>query len=119
MTNKDSASKKRSNSKRAKKNSRSARARLRVEKQETIKDVKTKSYEIVRLSRVKYFGNAYNFIDIRFFQRNMGEEYIDLYHPTRKGVQLREDLFRKLIDEHFLESLEKQMRESDKKDLFW
>jgi hypothetical protein len=112
-TKKRTASKKRSLSKGVKKTARSARAKLRVERQETIKDVKTKSYEIVRLSRVKYFGNAYNFIDIRYFQRDMSEEYVDLYHPTRKGVQLREDLFRKLIDEHFLESLERQMRESD------
>jgi len=96
-----------------KSSSKSKTTRLKIERQEIIKEVQTKSYEIVRLSRVKYIGNDYNFIDIRFFQRAMDDELNDVYHPRRKGVQLREDLFLKLIDAHFIESLERQMNETD------
>jgi hypothetical protein len=87
-------------------------AKLKIERQEIIKQVQTKSYEIVRLSRVKYIGNDYNFIDVRFFQRAMDDDLDDVYHPTRKGVQLREDLFLNLIDAHFIASLERQIDES-------
>jgi hypothetical protein len=77
--------------------SRPKTAKLKIERQEILKQVKTKSYEVVRLSRVKYIGNRYNFIDVRVFQRNMSDEREDIYHPTPKGVQLREELFLELI----------------------
>ena len=96
-----------------KKTPRTPRGRLKIELQETIKEVQTKSYEIVRLSRVKYVGNDYCFVDMRFFQRSFDERENELYHPTKKGVQLREDLFRALVDEHFLKSLERQIDEPD------
>ncbi|MBI4489396.1 MAG: hypothetical protein HY694_09955 [Deltaproteobacteria bacterium] len=74
----------------------STRTRLQIESQETIKEVHTKSYEVVRLSRVKYKGNPHSFIDRRFFQRGYDED-AEAYYPTRKGVQFREDLL-KLVD---------------------
>ena len=66
----------------------------KIEKQELIAEVETKSYEYVRCSKIKYIGNNYNFIDLRYFQRGYEED--DL-HPTKKGVQIKEDLFRKII----------------------
>jgi len=80
--------------------------------EQLIKEVRTKSFETVRLRRVKYAGNDYNFIDIRFFQRGSDESGNDLYFPTRKGVQIREDLFFKLVDEHFMEMLDRQIKQS-------
>ena len=77
--------------------SRTKTAKLKIQRQEILNQVKTKSYEVVRLGRVKYIGNRYNFIDVRVFQRNMSDDRADIYHPTSKGVQLREDLFVKLI----------------------
>jgi hypothetical protein len=88
-----------------KSSSRSKTAKLKIERQEILKQVKTKSYEVVRLSRVKYIGNRYNFIDVRVFQRNMSDDRNVVYHPTQKGVQLREDLFRKLIGDESLDAL--------------
>jgi uncharacterized protein (TIGR02391 family) len=68
----------------------------KIESQETIAEVGRRGYEVVRLSRVKYRGNPYPFIDLRLFQIDPGEEEEPLY-PTKKGVQFREDLFQKLI----------------------
>ena len=96
----------------AKKKAKNKIARLKIEKQEVIKEVRTKSFEVVRLSRVKYAGNVYTFIDIRFFQRGYDEPGEEIYFPTRKGVQIREDLFFKLVDSHFVEMLDRQIKPS-------
>ena len=50
-----------------------------IESEYLIKEVITKSYEIVRLTKVKYADNDYNFIDIRFYQRGTGSEGQDVY----------------------------------------
>jgi hypothetical protein len=86
--------------------------RLKIEMEQLIKEVHTKSYEVVRLRRVKYAGNDYSFIDIRFFQRGSDDNGDDVYFPSRKGVQIREDLFFKLVDEHFMEMLDRQIKQS-------
>ena len=88
-------------------------ARLKIERQEQIKEVRTKSYEIVRLSRIKYYGNKYNFIDIRTYQRGFDSSENEIYYPTSKGVQFREDLFLKLVNELYLQSLDKQFNGPD------
>lgn len=93
--------------------SRTKTAKLKIERQEIIREVKTKSYQVVRLSRVKYIGNNYSFIDVRSFQRDMDDDRNDIYHPTTKGVQLREDLFRKLIGSDFIATPDRQTDESD------
>lgn len=82
--------------KRAKK-SRSVRPEIRH--QETLAQVETKSYECVRMSRVEYWKNRHPMIDVRAFQRGDDEDLQEKYHPTKRGIQLREDLFQKLIAE--------------------
>jgi hypothetical protein len=83
--------------------------KLKIQNQELIKEVETKSYEIVRLYRIKYFENDYNFIDIRFYQRGYDDKGEEVFYPTKKGVQIKEDLFKKLCDDFFLENLKKQL----------
>lgn len=85
-------------------------ARLRMEAQEVIGEVQTKSFEIIRLSRVKYLENKYSFIDMRTFQRGSDSKGDDIYYPTTRGVQLREDLFTKLVDAHFVRKIEKDVK---------
>ena len=60
-------------------------AKLKVEYQELIKEVQSKSYEVVRLNRIKYIGNDYYFIDIRFYRRGYDENENEFYYPTKKG----------------------------------
>jgi len=71
----------------------------KIEKQELLAEVKTKSYEYIRCHKVKYLGNKYNFIDLRFYQQDMSEEDTVL-HPTKKGVQMKEELFDKIINKY-------------------
>lgn len=74
----------------------SASPKPQVVAQEVLAETGRRSYEVLRLSRVKYADNPYSFIDLRLFQRAVGEdEYV--YFPTRKGVQLKEDDFQRLI----------------------
>ena len=65
---------------------------LEIESQQTVAEVHTKSIEIVRLSRVKYEGNDLTFIDLRVFQRGWVGD-IEIYHPTKRGVQVKESDF--------------------------
>jgi uncharacterized protein (TIGR02391 family) len=51
----------------------------------------------IRLTRVKYRDNPHPCMDIRMFQRGSDSEGEDVYHPTKKGVQLSEDSFQRLI----------------------
>lgn len=68
-------------------------------KNEIIAETKRRNYERVRISRVEYKDNPHSFIDIRIFQRGFDEDENEIYHPTKKGVQFREDLFQELIGE--------------------
>lgn len=70
---------------------------LVIESQVTLAEVYTKSIELVRMSRVKYETSDYSFIDLRVFQRGWGDDGEEVYHPTRKGVQIKERDFEKLI----------------------
>lgn len=90
--------------------SRSKEIHLKIERQEVIGEVQTKSFEVVRLSRIKYRENDYKFIDIRLYQRGYGEDVEEVLYPTTKGVQLREDLFLKLVDAHFVDGIERHMK---------
>jgi uncharacterized protein (TIGR02391 family) len=74
-----------------------ARKEDNVEREQIIAESPRRSYEIIRLARLKYFDNPHNFLDIRLFQRGYGDEGEEVYHPTKKGVQFREDLFQSLI----------------------
>jgi len=68
-----------------------------IEREETIAESPRRSYEVIRLSRLKYVNNPYNFLDVRIFQRGYGEEGEEVYYPTKKGVQFKEDHFQELI----------------------
>lgn len=85
--------------------------KLKIEYRELIKEVQSKSYEIVRLNRIKYIGNNYYFIDIRFYQRGYDENGEEIYYPTKKRVQIKEDLFYKIFNEYFFNSLGKESKE--------
>ena len=77
---------------------RTRRPKPSIEHQEIIAESGRASYEMVRLSRVKYESNPYTFLDIRLFQRGYDRDTGDeVYHPTKKGVQLKEDQFPRLI----------------------
>lgn len=70
----------------------------KIERQEVIAETGRRSYEMLRLSRVKYEGNPHIFIDLRLFQRGYDDSGDDeVYYPTKKGVQVKEDHFQRLI----------------------
>ena len=69
-----------------------------VERQEVLAETGRRSYEMLRLTRVKYAKNPYSFLDLRIFQRGWNSESDeDVYYPTRKGVQLKEEQFQRLV----------------------
>lgn len=71
---------------------------LSIERQDTVREVRTTSTEMVRLSRVKYEGNDYHFVDIRRFWRGWGEAGEEVFHPSAKGIQIKESDFIRLIE---------------------
>ena len=61
-----------------------------IERQEVLAETGRRSYEMLRLTRVKYAKNPYTFLDLRIFQRGWdSDSEEDVYHPTKKGVQLK------------------------------
>lgn len=69
-----------------------------IERQDILAETERRSYELLRLTRVKYSGNPHTFIDLRLFQRGWDDEGTEeIYHPTKKGVQLKEEQFQRLI----------------------
>jgi len=69
-----------------------------IESQEILAETGRRSYELLRLARVKYVDNPRTFIDLRLFNRGYdekGEE--EVYHPTKKGVQLEEEQLQRLV----------------------
>ncbi|MCX6569284.1 MAG: TIGR02391 family protein [Candidatus Aminicenantes bacterium] len=70
----------------------------KIELQEVVAETGRRNYEMLRLTRVKYANNPYMFFDLRLFQRGFdADSERELYHPTRKGVQLKEETFQRLI----------------------
>ncbi|RYC51048.1 hypothetical protein [Flagellimonas olearia] len=80
--------------------------KYKIEYQKLLKEVRTKSYEVVRLTRIKYFGNDHNFVDIRFYQRGFDDSGDEIYFPTKKGVQIKEELFMQIFDQYFIDNIE-------------
>lgn len=76
---------------------RKVRTKPKVERQEVLAETGRRSYEMLRLSRVRYAGNPYTFIDLRLFQRGWDDRGDEEYFPTKKGVQLKENQFQLLI----------------------
>ncbi|MFO8012698.1 MAG: TIGR02391 family protein [Phycisphaerae bacterium] len=69
----------------------------KIERQEVIAETGRRSYEMLRLTRVKYEKNPYTFVDVRLFQRGYNDSGDESYYPTKKGVQLKEKQFQRLI----------------------
>ena len=69
----------------------------KIESQKVLSETARRSYELLRLTRIKYSNSPYSFIDLRLFQRGMDDSGEDAYFPTRKGVQIKEELFQRLI----------------------
>lgn len=86
------------------------KARSTIEIQEVIKEVQTKVFERVRLSRVRYRDNPYTFIDIRFFNRAYDDNGEEVYHPTTRGVQIKEELFLSLVNQTVLLGLKRSFK---------
>ena len=73
---------------------------FQIEHQQIVGEVQVTSVDRMRLSRVKYEGNEYTFIDIRLFRRGWGgvDGDEEIYYPSTKGVQMKETDFWKLIE---------------------
>ena len=70
----------------------------KIEFQETVAETGRRSYEMLRLSRIKYIGNPHIFLDLRIFQRGYDSQSNDeVYFPTKHGVQFREEQFQRLM----------------------
>lgn len=83
---------------------------LMVEREETIGEVQTKTMEMVRMKRVKYEGNEYTFIDLRTYSRGWDDDSNEIYHPTKRGVQIKESDFQKVIASYLDASPRKSRR---------
>lgn len=87
------AAKRKSKSKRGNR----ASVQYKKEKDETLSEVRVSSFEVIRLRRVKYAENPHEFIDLRLYQRGFDDQENEVLYPTRKGVQMKESLFLKLM----------------------
>lgn len=68
-----------------------------IENQELLAETGRRSYEMLRLSRVKYVDNPRTFIDLRLFNRGFDDDGEEIYHPTKRGVQVQEERFQRLV----------------------
>jgi hypothetical protein len=76
---------------------------LVIERQQVISEVRVSSPEMIRVSRVKYEGNEYHFVDIRRFWRGYDDDGEEVFHPSAKGLQLKEQDFPKLVEPYLME----------------
>lgn len=74
----------------------------KIEYQEQIAEANPGSYQSIRFSKVKYKNNPDLFIDIRLYQRGYNEDGEDVYHPTKKGFQISEKEFKKVVGKYTL-----------------
>jgi uncharacterized protein (TIGR02391 family) len=74
------------------------KAKPKIEFQEIVAETGRRSYEMLRLSRLKYVGNPHIFLDLRIFQRGYDSQVDDeVYFPTKHGVQFKEEQFQRLM----------------------
>ena len=79
------------------------KAKPKIEFQEIVAETGRRSYEMLRLSRIKYIGNPHIFLDLRIFQRGFDSQSDDeVYFPTKHGVQFKEEQFQRLMGERTL-----------------
>lgn len=74
-----------------------AHDRDKIEYQNVIAQSNVGGYHNVRLTLVKYRNNPHPCIDVRVFQRGYDQDGNEEYHPTKKGVQILEWDFQRLI----------------------
>ncbi len=82
---------------------------LVIEKSEVISEARVRSPDLVRLTRVKYEGNDYIFVDVRMFSRGYDDDGNEVFHPTAKGVQVKEEDFLSLVGP-YLDAVGKPLR---------
>lgn len=71
---------------------------INIEYSEVLSETFRRNYEKIKLTKIKYKDNPYDFIDIRIFQRgDVDENGNEIFHPTKKGVQFKEKDFQSLI----------------------
>jgi hypothetical protein len=70
---------------------------LSIQKIDVVMEMRIRSPELVRLTRVKYEGNDYTFVDLRLFRRGYDEDGNEVFHPTPKGIQMKEEDFLSLV----------------------
>lgn len=73
----------------------SEKIKPKIESQDVLAEAPRRNYEVIRITRIKYKENPQSFIDIRIYQSNRDED--EIFYPTKKGIQFREDHFQKLI----------------------
>lgn len=75
-----------------------AKPKPKIEFQEIVTETGRRSYERLRLLRVKYFGNPHMFLDLRIFQKGFDlKTDEEVYFPTKHGVQFKEEQFQSLM----------------------
>jgi len=68
------------------------KAKPKIEFQEIEVETGRRSYEIFRISRLKYVGNQHIFLDLWIFQRGYDSQVDDeVYFPTKYRVQFKEE----------------------------
>jgi len=93
---------------RAKRKKPKKRARPRIEKQEVIKEVPTKSFEKIRLTELRYFDNPHDFVDVRVFRRGWDDDR-EVLHPTKNGVHMKKADFKRLCQAYFFNLIRKKL----------
>ncbi|MCK5241331.1 TIGR02391 family protein [bacterium] len=68
-----------------------------IENQSILAETYGPGYKMIRLTRVKDSKNPNTLIDLRLFQRGSDDDGEDVYYPTKKGVQIKEEQFQRLI----------------------
>lgn len=86
---------------------RNKKAREAIIEQEVLREVAVQSMYLVRLTKVRYKDNPDTFIDFRVFQRGYDDDGEEVYHPTRRGIQMKERDFTKLVEGAFFQGLDK------------
>lgn len=87
--------------KRKAKKKRTSAVQYQKVKDETLSEVRSSSIEMLKLRRVKYVDNEYDFIDIRLYRRGFDDNENEVYYPTRIGVQMKETSFLKLLEGYY------------------
>jgi len=88
---------------------RNKRVREAIVEQKTLKEIGLSGMYLARLTRVRYERNPEAFIDFRIYQRGYDKDDSEkeVYHPTKRGIQMTERNFFKLVEGTFFEGLDK------------